>query len=341
MKKSFPKIIIISLVSAFCFLLLAFSWWKWANQAVTTDSTAAKKTFLIPKGQATDQIIQRLHQEGLIKSSLAFKILLYKEMSVGKLQAGKFLLSPAMLPFEIANVLTHGTTDVWLTIPEGWRAEQIVQALCQADIDLKDSGCQKEKLTALFSKLKEHEGYLFPDTYLLPKDATLNLIIKMMLDNSARKFHPGLQEEAQKKNLDPDDVVILASLVEREVKHSQDRPVIAGILLKRWQNDWPLQVDATVQYALANVSCPNSDVKCEYWPKEITKEDLKINSPYNTYIKPGLPPGPICNPGLAALEAVVRPQDSPYWFYLADSSGQTHFAKTIAEHNTNIAKYLK
>lgn len=138
-----------------------------------------------------------------------------------------------------------------------------------------------------------------------------------------------------------EEVLILASIVEREVKFNNDRPIVAGILLKRLEKNWPLQADATVQYAIASAKCKGKSAKCgNWWPKNLTREDLKIKSPYNTYLYPGLPPGPICNPGLAAIEAVLNPVGSEYWFYLSDEEGKMHYAKTAEEHEENISKYL-
>ena len=131
----------------------------------------------------------------------------------------------------------------------------------------------------------------------------------------------------------------MASLVEREAKHDDDRPVIAGIMLKRLKADWPLQIDATLQYALANLRCIAKS-SCDWWIVP-TAADKKINSAYNTYLNNGLPPAPICNPGLSSIKAVVNPQTNNYWFYISDSKGQMHYAKTIEEHNENIAKYLR
>ncbi len=331
MKKSFPLIIKIFLFSVFCFLFSVFLWWSWAIQPVDR-SLDDEKTFIIAKGESTDSIAQRLHQEGLIRSPLSFKIILYKEMLVGKIQAGSFQLKSSMNPKQIAESLTHGTEDVWVTIPEGWRSEQIVQTLNQ-ELSLD--------FTPDLKAFSLHEGYLFPDTYLFPKEATSSLIIKKMQDNFSYQFNPKLREEAENKGLTIEEVVILASLVEREVRHDEDRPIVAAILIKRWQKNWPLQVDATVQYIKANQQSAISNQQLDNWWPKVSKEDLKISSPYNTYKSPGLPPAPICNPGLASIEAVVYPQETQYWYYLSDPSGTIHYATTIEEHNSHIAKYLQ
>lgn len=331
MSKKLPLIIISLLFLVFSFSFLVFLWWSWAVQARSPKTEAEFTTFVISKGESTDSIAQRLHQEGLIRSPLAFKIILYQEMLAGKIQAGSFKLNPSLTPKEIGQSLTHGTTDLWITIPEGWRSEEIIQRL--------EKELQKDFSKDL-EKFVSNEGYLFPDTYLFPKESTSDLIINEMKDNFARKFPPGLVEEAEKNSLSQEQVVILASLVEREVKHNEDRPLVAGILVKRFFNDWPLQVDATIQYAKANNQRLSTNDQIDWWPK-VSPSDLETDSPHNTYKYPGLPPGPICNPGLASLKAVIYPQDSPYWYYLSDSSANIHYAETIDQHNANITKYLQ
>lgn len=330
-----------------------FFWWRWATGAVAPESKIKneklparnasqsdaggkneEKVFVVKQGEGISSIGQRLYEEELIRNHLAFKILIAKEGLTKKIQAGDFRLNPSMNMEEIVQELTHGTMDVWITIPEGWRTEQIADA-----INFQFPISNSQFLEAV--KDYDYEGYLFPDTYLIPKEATTGAIIKIFLKNFEKKFNEELQQEAEKQGLTTKQVLTLASIVEREARHDEDRPIIAGILLKRWKNDWPLQTDATVQYAVSSVACRISHVACEWWPKNLTKENLKIDSPYNTYQNKGLPPGPICNPGSASIEAVIRPRRTDYWYYLSDPQGQMHYAKTDEEHRENINNYLK
>lgn len=297
------------------FLLLAAAgggfWFNWAIAQKAEGET--EKIFVIRKGEKTDSIVKRLYKEGLIKSSSAFKLLLYKEGLIGQIQAGDFRLSPAMTAFEIAQELTHGRLDYWLTVIEGWRSEEIAS---------------HPQIAA--SAFKEHEGFLFPDTYLVPQNASAGAIIKILRKNFDQQIE-ALLPEFQKSGLTLDQTLILASIVERETKYEEDRSIVAGILIKRWQNDWPLQADATIQYIVGKEG--------SWWPK-VKKTDLKIESLYNTYLYSGLPPAPICNPGLSAIKAVVYPKDTEYWYYLSDKEGKMHYAKTLEEHTQNIRKYL-
>lgn len=293
------------------------------NQSQPPDpQSKATKNFIIRKGEGVSAIADELQKEGLIKNSLIFKVIVKLENLGQKIQAGSFHLSPAMDAKTLAKNLTTGTFDIWVTIPEGLRKEEIAQKIIEADIKI-----DKE---AFISQAKE--GYLFPDTYLIPKYYTTQDIIKLMDDNFQKK----IKKPSALPGISFDQAIILASIVEREAMHQVDRPLIAGILLKRLKNDWPLETDAAVQYALGF-----DEMTKTWWKKNLTADDLKIDSSYNTRKYPGLPPTPICNPGQAAIEAVFAPENSPYWFYLSDKEGNMHYAKTLEDHNKNVSLYLK
>ncbi len=314
---------------SFLILLLLASvgglWFYGATRPVSSPPAGGETAiFVILRGEPTDLIVNRLKQEGFIRSSLAFNLILYRQGLVGKIQAGDFRLSQAMTAWEISQALTHGTLDQWVTVIEGWRSEEIAA-----------------KLQLPANEFQPEEGYLFPDTYLIPRDASANAVIDILKSNFNNKIKP-LQLDIEKSGLTLKQVIILASLLEREVKHDQDRPLVAGILIKRWRNDWPLQVDATVQYALANDLICRIEINdwsdFDWWP-QVSAADRQIKSAYNTYLDRGLPPGSICNPGLASIKAVVYPEASDYWFYLSDQQGQMHYGRTLEEHNSN-KKYL-
>jgi UPF0755 protein len=200
---------------------------------------------------------------------------------------------------------------------------------------------------------KPYEGYLFPDTYFLKKDVSVDELISLLRSTFDKKTSDILtQENLNKIGLSKEQTVILASIVEREVATDTDRQLIAGILLKRLQNGIKLDADATVQYAVAfEKSCGAKDycsanalVKDEkaidWWPRSLSQEDLNIDSSYNTRKNSGLPPTPISGVSRSSLEAVVNPKSSDYYYYLNGTDGATHYAKTLEEHNLNIQKYL-
>ncbi|MBM4401961.1 MAG: endolytic transglycosylase MltG, partial [Candidatus Cloacimonetes bacterium] len=190
------------------------------------------------------------------------------------------------------------------------------------------------------------EGFLFPDTYFVPKDITAHDLIDLMLTNFDKKFDGQLREDLQKQNLNIFEAIVFASIVEREAKKEEDRPLVGGILVKRQKNGWPLEADATVQYAVTgqlvttNHQPPTAN-QLDWWPQELTKEDLQIDSPYNTRKFTGLPPGPIANPGLASIKAVVYPKESEYWYYVSDEAGNIYYSQTFEEHQAKIAKYVR
>lgn len=317
------------LITLLVIIVAGFFWWQISASAVDLTNKTTK-IFVIPRGEGASSVAGRLKKEGLIRSSLAFQVLVVKDGLVGKVQAGDFRLSPSMSLSKIVELLQHGSLDVWVTIPEGWRNEEIAQELSdKLKINPQD-----------FLELAE-EGYMFPDTYLFTKEATAATVAGKMRDTFDLRFDSSLKQEAQKRKLTLDQVVILASLVEREVKNDADRPIVAGILLKRLKEGMALQIDATVQYVIGSAKCKVQSAKCEWWPKNLTKDDLKLNSPYNTYLNPGFPPAPISNPGLAAIKAVIYPKETDHWFYISDRQGQMHYAETLNKHNQNIERYLK
>ena len=179
-------------------------------------------------------------------------------------------------------------------------------------------------------------GYMFPDTYLIPQDATAGAIISIFTGAFDKKVTADMRADIRSAGMTLESVVILASIVEREGLTDEDRPVIAGILLNRLEIGWPLQADATLQYALGYQAQEKT-----WWKKVLTDDDKKVKSPYNTYTNPGLPPGPISNPGIASIRAVIYPKKTEYMYYLHDPTGAVHYAKTLEEHNANVARYLR
>lgn len=283
------------------------------------------KTFVIKRGESLNSIINNLALAGLIRNRLAFITLVKYLGADNKIQAGDFRLSPSQNAVEIIENLKHGTLDAWVTVIEGLRKEEIAQSIA------KQLPISEIELLQLAT-----EGYLFPDTYLIPTDATSQTVITIMKNNFLKKYTPDMQMKIKKLNLTEYQMLTLASLVEREAKSPADKQKVASIILKRIVNDWPLQIDATVQYAIGYQS-----VEKTWWKKHLSKTDLTIDSPYNTYTNPGLPPAPICNPGMDAVQAVVNANvKTPYWYYLSDNNGIMHYSITLVEHEANISKYL-
>lgn len=317
-KRLFILFAIIFLIS-----LLSFFWWEQAQKP--TDPTNNKTTiFKITKGENARGIAERLQKEGLIRSSVAFFLLARFGGLGDNIQAGEFQINPAMNLKQVAEILKHGTLDVQIMIPEGWRKEEIAFKLTK-ELSIPETE---------FIKLAR-EGYMFPDTYLIYKEATAQDVITIFQNNFNKKVSKDLVDKAQKKGLTLDEVIIIASLVEREAKFPEDRPLVASVILNRNKIGMKLDLDASIQYILGYQTKEKS-----WWKRDLTREDLEINSPYNTYLHAGLPPTAISNPGLAAIVGVVSAPESDYMYYISDKTGKIHFAKTLEEHNLNIAKYL-
>ncbi|MFC1625862.1 endolytic transglycosylase MltG [Patescibacteria group bacterium] len=276
-------------ISLFVFLIFGVFWWIQVNKPVSTDETY--KSFVITKGDSAAQIGYKLFEENLIKSPLAFKFYVQLTGSAGKIQAGEYSLSSNLTLTQIIELLEKGPVEVWVTIPEGLTNKEI------ADKFDKAFNAKGGFADSFFSKSKGLEGHLFPDTYLFPKDASASSVIDRMVSTFDKKVGTDVGRQQ----------IIMASILEKETKTDQERPVVAGILYKRLNAGWPLQVDAAVE----------------------------------TYQTQGLPESPICNPGLSSIDASINPEDSAYWYYLHDSQGNIHYAQTLEEHNINIAKYLK
>lgn len=314
------KLIWLAVIIAVIFFLGKF-WWSSQMNSVSSDSTT--KVFVIAKGSGVSEIAKKLKQENLIKSELIFKIFVKQNNLTNKLQAGSFKLSPSMTMQDILKALQLGSEDVWITLIEGWRVEEMADKL-NSELRIQNSEFLKNA----------KEGYMFPDTYLFPKEATVEYIVDTLRKTFVSRFSAELKSKIRKQGLTEDQGVILASIVEREARSDKVRTEVASILLKRFKIEMGLNADATIQYALGKQANDG------WWKKNLSRDDLKIDSPYNTYLHRGLPPKPICNPSLSSIEAVANADSStPYLYYYHDSKGNSYYGKTLEEHIQNIANH--
>ena len=309
-------------------LVLAIGFFLYYHEgSLPVDKTSKdSKIFIIRPGEDIDTIANNLADQKLIRNKVIFYLIVKRLGIEKKIQAGDFRLSPAMNTEEIAKTLTHGTLDVWITVIEGTRKEEIAEVVSE-NLDIPETEFLKYA----------REGYLFPDTYLIPKTATAVAVIEILENNFNSKFDEELREKAREKNLTIDQVVNLAAMIEREARFADDQLGVASALLSRLKKNMVLNIDATIQYALGYQPAEKT-----WWKKNLTFADLKIDSPYNTYTNSGLPPGPIASPGISAIKAVLdADENSPYIFYVSDQEGRLHFARTNAEHEENIEKYIR
>lgn len=300
----------------------------WGSQLAPVSSDKSAKIFVVGKGESFSKVVEDLKKADLIKSSWVFNIYGKQSGLAGKIQAGTFRLSKSYPAKEILKVLTDQPLDTWVTLLEGWRIEEMAEAL-SSKFNFP-SGARSSK----FLKIAR-EGYMFPDTYLFLNEVTEEQIVKTLKETFDKKYTDDLKMKIKAQGLTGEQGVILASIVEREARSDQARMMVASILLKRFKIGMGLNADATIQYALGYQKDEKS-----WWKRNLTKNDLTVVSPYNTYLYSGLPPSPICNPGLSSLTAVASADPStPYLYYYHDSKGNAHYTKTLEEHNQNIANY--
>jgi UPF0755 protein len=313
------------------------AWWNWATHPYGGNSVS--EVISVTKGMTALQIAQELERRELIRNAWAFRYLASQQKADSKLSIGEYLISAQMSPQEIIQKLTAGPEVVALriTIPEGYTTAQII-----AHLEGRGFGTKEEYKKILANDPLEYaflqgipagetrlDGFLFPDTYFVDKQTTPRQIIDRMLSRFEKEVTPEVQARLKDMNLSLREWVTLASIVERETGKETDRAVIAGVFVNRLRIGMPLQSDATVAYALGTNKYIHS------------LEDIKVQSPYNTYANVGLPPGPIASPGHAALDAVVHFTKTDYLYFVAKKDGSSVFAKTHEEQLKNQRLYLK
>ncbi|HZP96118.1 MAG TPA: endolytic transglycosylase MltG [Candidatus Limnocylindria bacterium] len=301
------------------------------------DIRGETRPFVITRGETAGEVAQRLESEGVVRSALAFEFVLYENGKEDALQSGTYQVSPALSPRDLARLFEKAPGDqVVLRVIEGWRLTEIAAAVekalpritKQAFLAAAVVGDRKNAVLAGMDPKTPLEGFLFPDTYFLRPDATAAQVVDTLLAQFEERDGAALRAAASQRKTTVYDLVKLASLVEREARDRSESAIIAGVYQNRLNIGMKLDADPTIQYAKGD------------WA-ELTLDDLKIDSPYNTYIYAGLPPTPICSPGQAALDAAARPARHDYLFFVAkgDGTGQHAFAKTLEEQEANRVKY--
>ena len=296
--------------------------------------------FNVPYGAGTRQIADNLYDAGVIKSKFVFRIISKIYGYDGKYQAGMHIVTKEYSYPQIMNALTSKSASVRITIPEGYCYRQIVDLLIRNGIineqefvqAMNEEGFPYRFLGDARTRDIWLEGYLFPDTYEFLQTETPKEIIDKFLKNFDKKFEDSYYIRAKRMGMTVDEVVTLASIIEKEAKLPQDRKRIAGVFYNRLHSKEPylrkLQSCATVQYILLNRYGTTKEV--------LTNDDISIESPYNTYLNEGLPPGPICCPGKASIEAVLYPEKNDYYYFVAKKDGGHIFSKTYEQHMAAI-----
>ncbi len=296
--------------------------------------TATETTFTVLKGDGVRAISKSLEKQGIISQDITFIIYLKLTGLSSSIQAGDYKLSGAMTPRTIVDILTKGkVSSKKITIPEGWTIDDIGTYLEKQNVVTKTAFTAAAEKSYNYSFLADKpanaslEGYLFPDTYQISATATAEDIVGIMLDNFDEKLTPSLRAAISGSGRNIYETVTLSSVVEREVSKPTDRKVVAGVFINRLNIGMALESCATIQYILKS-----NEERFSY-------EQTRVESPYNTYINQGLPVGPIGNPGIDSIEAVLYPESTDYLYFFS-SKGTTYYSKTLDEHEAKIAKYL-
>lgn len=324
------KIAAATLVLAIVAGVLWFCYQIYFDRALPAQTTQ----IIVPRGSTFRDISLQLASSGIVKDPTAFRVYAKLQKADTDVHAGEFRFAAHQTAAQILQQLRSGGAQIakWVTIPEGFTAKQIAQRLQDAGLGSASAytdAFMRDTITAGGAHTKNLEGYLFPSTYLIPMDATPTSVEQIMTSQFLKELPPHAAQKARVHGLSVPQVVALASLIEREAKADDERPLMAGVYYNRLRLGMPLEVDASIEYALpAHHSV-------------VTYGDLKLKSPYNTYLHQGLPPTPIANPGEPSLLAAFNPRPSAYLYYVYKGNGHHAFAKTLAEQNANIAKYLK
>lgn len=327
MKKTLLGSFIGVLLAVVALLGAAYYWFNKQLEPVAPGSTQNIRV-VITKGGTLIGLTDDLLEKGLIRDATVFKIYARQQNLHTVLRPGSFEVSPGMTTEQIINVFKTETQDVWVTIPEGLRTEEIAELFSKQELSAFDK--------AKFLSLAENsEGRLFPDTYLVPKEITAEKVFDLLTTTFHQKVEVGLQTELAADGRDIDEILTFASLVQREGRSETDMRTIAGVIQNRIDIGMKLDIDATLSYLRGYDSTAKS------WWSAPTIDLKNSTSPYNTYLYPGLPPAPIANPGLDAIQAVLDPISNDYLFYLHAPDGTAYYATTLTEHTTNVNRYLR
>lgn len=316
-----------------CVLAAGAAWFAYSIFADRSDPSKAT-AIVIPRGSSFAAIAETLGKNGVIANPLAFRLYARLRHADGEAHAGEFRFAAHQSAASVLSQLEHGGAQVarWVTFPEGFTARQVAQRLERdgfGDWRTFDRAFMHDSIVIDGTRTKNLEGFLFPSTYLIPIGASPQTVEHIMTRQFLLELPSHAAKDARTHGLTVPQVVTLASLVEREAKADDERALMAGVYYNRLRIGMPLQVDATIEYALPHHATV------------ITRRDLTIDSPYNSYLHTGLPPTPIANPGEPSLLAAFHPRPSPYLYYVYKGDGHHAFAKTFAQQSANVARYLK
>ena len=315
-----------------------------------TPPTSAPTPVTVPieEGQGVRDIGEALEDAGVIDSAIRFRVLVELMGYDRILQAGEYEFDPDTPALQVIYRLRRGlVSPLFVTVVEGWRLEEIADTLDEEGIISREEFLEAAVAGGFANdfaflrrvgRLTSLEGYLYPATYFYGRDDSAEDVIRQMLEAMDENFSEELRDEASAQGLTMHGVLTLASIIEREARVPEERPIMAQVFLTRLRRGMLLEADPTVQYAVA--ADPDSVAGFGYWKAELTLEDLEVDSEYNTYRARGLPPAPIAAPRLDSITAVIEPADTIYLYFVAKPDGSHAFAETLEEHERNIEEFL-
>jgi len=334
-KKNILKIILI--IIALC--LFIGGWFLYSEIYTAVSQESDSVIFQINKDESISQLAGRLKSEGVIRNAWLFKKYLVGKGLDKNVQAGEYTVAkPITLARVVETMSVPKISERTITIIPGWNLRDIAEYLEKENIGTKDNFYQlvgyppgvEEKVTISFKEnLRSLEGYLAPETYRIYNDATMKDVVEKLINEREKQLTEEIKNDIAKSGRTIHDVIIMSSVVEREAMNPEDMAMVADIFWRRLEKNWALQSCATVNYVTGKKT------------PGISAEDQQIDSPYNTYMYPGLPAGPICNPSLDAIKATIYPKKNDYWYFMTGNDGVMRYGKTLEEHNANVYKYLR
>jgi UPF0755 protein len=297
--------------------------------------SGAEQFVTIEPGSGSRAIGERLINAGVIRDDAMFRLALWRSGRARSLQAGEFRFDRAMTPIEVIDKIARGDVhNRRITFPEGLTIREMARIYEQQKFGSSAAfiaaAADVREIRDIDPAATDLEGYLFPETYSVPRDTTAAKLVSLMVGRFRQLFTSEMQQAAQTLELTPRQVVTLASLVEKETAQPAERPIVAAVYLNRLKIGMGMQADPTVIYALQRAGRYDGNLR---------RDDLSFDSPYNTYRYAGLPPGPIASPGLASLQASVAPAKVDYLYFVSRNDGSHVFARTLVEHNENVRQY--
>jgi len=326
-------IIIIGVCLALALVIMGgFVWSLIDYVSRSSGDDISELAFTVVPGQAFNTIADRLHQAGIIQDTHKFKLFARLKGYDKRIKAGEYRLSSVLSPKQVLEIMVSGKVALHrVTIPEGYNLYQIAALMAEVGLieapEFIQAASESATVKSLGVDADTLEGYLFPDTYHFPKGLPAKKIVKTMLNRFEEVFLTEWHERAQQMKWKVHHVVTLASIIEKETGAAFERPLIASVFHNRLAKSMSLSSDPTVIYGIKN------------FDGNLTRKHLSTPSPYNTYLRKGLPPGPIANPGVASLEAALYPAETDYLYFVSKKDGTHQFSTNLREHNRAVWKY--